>query len=230
MTGEIINGWELYIISVGLGTYLSLPCLFSCSVWRERVRSICVKSILGSSLCIASELQGWAHFVYTSIISFYMYHFIEWILHKLAHNRKWGGEIYRIHIKHHNKYCRGSLIQDGPYVGADGEKAFGLWVFLIWVVVYIIFDIRISAVFIIESFILMIVSNHLHEEFHVKNSWLEQNRFTRNWFLHRREQHFLHHYKPSVNLSLGGINSIADYEFGTHMDVMDGVLANEKLY
>jgi hypothetical protein len=62
------------------------------------------------------ELPAWLHFTSVAVVSFYAYHFAEWGAHMIGHNRKYGGDVYRIHIAHHRYYHCGNLIQDGPYV------------------------------------------------------------------------------------------------------------------
>ena len=159
------------------------------------------------------------HPIFVSIVSFLVFGLLEWAMHLLAHNRKWGGEMYRIHIAHHHAYHQNRLLQSAPYMGEGGEKVFLPPVLAIWMLAYCIFEIQTSVIFIIESSILLVVSNYLHEEFHIKDSCLEHNAITRDWFIHRRRLHFMHHHNPTMNMSLGGINHVADRMFGTYMEV-----------
>jgi hypothetical protein len=138
------------------------------------------------------------------------------MLHKLGHNKKWGGYIYRTHMAHHHNYNISNLIQDKPYKGDNGERAFLPIIFLIWFIVYIIFDNFITSIFIIQTSMLLLLSNYIHEQFHIKNSWLENNDITKEWFLERRNYHFYHHHKQKFNMSLSGISYCIDNIMNTY--------------
>jgi len=168
------------------------------------------------------ELPQWLHFTCVSVVSFYCYLFVEWGTHNLGHSRKWGGDMYRIHIAHHRHYHCGALIQEGPYVSHDGHKAFMPWVMAIWVLTYLSFETDTATCSILATCALLAVSNYLHEAFHVKGHWLGRCTLTRDFFEERRQRHFLHHYKPKKNMSLGGVHSFADKCLGSYEEVPVG--------
>jgi len=141
--------------------------------------------------------------------SYYAYHFLEWGFHKLGHNKRWGGIIYRVHMAHHHKYHIGNLLQEGEYEGASGEMVFIPCLMVVWLCVWWFMN-DIFSLFVVTTSILLFISNVIHQEIHRRDSWLEQNEVTREWFLERRKFHVIHHHKPQYNMSLGGISYIAD--------------------
>lgn len=160
---------------------------------------------------------GWLSSALACALSFYAYHFLEWALHSLAHSRRWGGELRRVHLAHHRLYSGEGLLRPAPYRGAGGERAFLPWVLAVWAVAaralaWAGCEPAAAAVFVVETGMLLVASDHLHGQFHVRGSWLEGW----GWFERRRRLHFQHHRDPATNLSLGGICGVADRALGTY--------------
>jgi hypothetical protein len=93
---------------------------------------------------------------------------------------------------------------------------------MFWVFTYLAFEQGTATFSIFFTCALLWISNKLHEAFHIRDHWLERWSLTREWFLARRGRHFLHHYKPLKNMSLGGIKNIADHVLGTYAEVPEG--------
>ena len=68
---------------------------------------------------------------------------------------------------------------------------------------------------VVECALYLLVSDHLHQQYHVDGSWLEQF----DWFMRRRERHFYHHYHMKRNMSLGGMDSTVDRLLHTYVQV-----------
>jgi len=112
-------------------------------------------------------------------------------------------------------YPVGSLLRQGPYKGEGGETAFmppvcAIWLAALWVAP----RRRIFAAIFLQSAVFLFVSDYLHTQYHVKDSWLEG--LLGDWFLRRRLYHFHHHHKLQENMSLGGISTVCDRLFGSY--------------
>ena len=75
---------------------------------------------------------------------------------------------------------------------------------------------RLFVIFLVEGLGLQAASTYLHDQFHVRGSWLERYA----WFLRRRYRHFYHHGHLQKNMSLGGVDKSWDAFFGTFVDVV----------
>jgi len=95
-------------------------------------------------------------------------------------------------------------------------QAFGPVVALILLTSYNILPMRYFIIFAIESMTFLKVSVYLHDQYHIKDTWLE--RYT--WFIERRYRHFYHHGHHMSNMSLGGIDTTFDKAFGVFVPVV----------
>ena len=150
------------------------------------------------------------------LFPFIYYNYLEWIMHKIAHSKKFGGDLYTLHYNHHKLYSGTNLVMDEPYIGSGGDIIFIQWVPSIWISIYISFPLYFTILFIIQTSMLMWLSNYMHEQFHITDSWLLYNKFTKKWFLFARKKHFIHHSCTWTNMSLGGLSYLADYTLGTY--------------
>jgi hypothetical protein len=73
---------------------------------------------------------------------------------------------------------------------------------------------QLALLFIAESFSFLVVSDKLHDCYHIEGHWLERY----DWFLQRRERHFQHHWIHKQNLSLGGMDPVFDKLFGSYAE------------
>lgn len=150
------------------------------------------------------------------IFSAIYFQYLEWVIHKLAHNKHYGGLLFATHKGHHKLYSGHNLVMDPPYQGSNGDIIFIPWVASIWISAYISFTLYFTCVFIIQTSFLMWISNYIHEQIHIKNSWLETNKITAYWFAFAKQKHFIHHRHTQHNMSLGGLSFLADYTLGTY--------------
>ena len=80
---------------------------------------------------------------------------------------------------------------------------------------YVMLRTRLFVIFMVEAVTLLGCSTHLHDQFHIRGSWLE--RF--EWFQIRRYRHFYHHGHHMKNMSLGGISTSWDKFLLTFVEV-----------
>ena len=154
----------------------------------------------------------------TIIPSWYFYHFVEYALHKLSHNRKYGGIIYKIHMNHHKIYYPCSKFVDrGPFkctkiLGvSDVVYAYSPFVFLVTAGFYYMLPYDIFICIIFEIYLFLYISDYIHMQIHIAGSWLEKFPF----FMQLRSYHYWHHVKLSKNLSLSGLDTTYDKIFKT---------------
>ena len=83
-------------------------------------------------------------------------------------------------MEHHKQhYPVNNLLRPGPYIGGGGEYAFGPVVLVILGVAYfLIGDLCYFVIFVVQSMGMLLASDYLHTQFHVKGSWLAEY----NWF------------------------------------------------
>jgi len=167
-----------------------------------------------------SELT-WAEIIVATIFVWYLSNLVDWILHTLSHVKTsipiWSS-IYKIHMQHHKEhYPTSRLLQEGPYKDGGGTWAFGPIIMCFWVVFFLLFRAKVAVLMIFESSTFTYVSDYLHQQYHIQDSWLEKYQ----WFLERRRRHFYHHGHHMLNMSLGGIDPIFDRLFNTYVEVKD---------
>jgi len=81
--------------------------------------------------------------------------------------------------------------------------------------IYLIIPYDYSLIILPENFLLIFLSDYLHQQYHTKGSWLEPY----PWFQYRRNLHFKHHKVFTQNLSLGGMDYTIDKYMGSFKDL-----------
>ena len=150
----------------------------------------------------------------TLIGGYYSYLSMEYWVHRLSH-QKWSGYIYRLHMDHHlNSYPPQKTIDDPPYKITDkhylltkGTIGYALPVSSIVISIYYFVPDYYNYLLILEFIGLLLMSNHLHEQYHIKGSYLEDY----TWFLRNRKYHETHHRSFRYNFMLGGFDATMDY-------------------
>jgi len=153
------------------------------------------------------------------LVGFINYNFIEYVLHRLSHNKKWGGYIYKYHIEHHKvTYPIHKLLDKAPYKTNSeyfyfnrGTVAFMPITIILLYGIYYTLPLTWSIIILPESTALLLLSDYLHQQYHIDGSWLEKY----NWFLSKRKYHLLHHNKMTKNFSLGGLTYSIDKVLNT---------------
>jgi len=144
-------------------------------------------------------------FLFLLLPSWYMFHFLEYVLHKLAHSKKYGGFIYKIHLKHHKlHYPLKNFKSPKPYktsqifIFSDGLIAFSLPISIIIYGTYNLLNYEIFKILIFQIFSFFYISDLLHTEIHLEDSVLEKY----EWFLYLRNNHYIHHktYNKNINI------------------------------
>ena len=140
------------------------------------------------------------------IPSWFLYHFIEYSLHLLSHNYKYGGYIYNIHKKHHTiHYPPSQLISPPPYKTnyyyhfiSEGLLAHGPPFFIICLLISFTMNTSFSLILISYLFLFAFISDYIHTQIHLSGSYLEKYQ----WFQNIRQLHLLHHIKTSKNINI----------------------------
>jgi len=149
----------------------------------------------------------------TIIGGYYAYLSMEYWIHRMSH-QKWSGYIYRLHMDHHlNSYPPQKTIDHPPYRVSDkqylltkGTIASLCPVSSAVISIYYFVPDYYNYILILEFIGLLLISNTLHEQYHIKGSSLE--RYT--WFLKNREYHRIHHRLFRYNFMLGGFDATMD--------------------
>jgi sterol desaturase/sphingolipid hydroxylase (fatty acid hydroxylase superfamily) len=147
------------------------------------------------------------------IIGFYLYNLFEYFIHFISHC-KYNSYLKYYHLLHHKKsYPITKLLDYAPYKSDRyAFLSFGPYILCYAGVLYYTFKLNDGIIIISENVILLLISVHLHTNYHIKGSYLEKYK----WFLIKRELHFNHHKKLNTNYSLGGITYVFDKIFGTY--------------
>ncbi len=143
-------------------------------------------------------------FLFYNIISWYLYHFIEYLLHYLSH-RRYSGFMYKIHRNHHiihypvNKLMDKKPYKTGYYYGLpDGIFAHGPIMISIFIISYNILNTYIFLNLSLRIILLILISDYIHTNIHINGSYLEKY----DWFLKLRERHFYHHKNIKKNINI----------------------------
>lgn len=158
-------------------------------------------------------------FIGFSSITYFM---SEWFIHKLCHiNSPWTKILFRAHHKHHITYTINNFIMEEPYKSAGSEAVVLPLIFTEWLICFYCMETYYFLLFATNTTFLLLLSDYLHSQIHIQNSWLEKNKLTKKWFLELRKLHFIHHQKVHKNLSLGGVTFIFDRIFGSYKSIED---------
>lgn len=175
---------------------------------------------LGFSLDEASIVQ-WYFWDLLHVFNVWQFtNLVEWGLHTLAHKRvnlPFLRDLHRIHMEHHKRhYPIKNLLRDAPYRDGGGAQVFLPLISLVIMAAYLLLRTRLFVIFLVEGLGLQIASTYLHDQFHIRGSWLEKYQ----WFLRRRYRHFYHHGHLQKNMSLGGVDKSWDIFFSTFVEVV----------
>lgn len=128
-------------------------------------------------------------------------------------------------MRHHtDEYPITQLTRPAPYVGADGEKAFGPFIAGLVLCYYVLFrrimglSMTFYASFNVSAGMFTAISDHLHSQYHIENSYLEKYA----WFREKQRRHHLHHHKYLKNMSLGGLAAPWDRVLGSFAEASRG--------
>ena len=148
----------------------------------------------------------------TLVGGYYAYLSMEYWVHRMSH-QKWAGYIYRLHMDHHlNMYPPEKPIDTYPYKTSENTfltKGFlGSLVPITSIItsIYYYVPYYYNHILILEFTTLLLISNHLHEQYHIEGSYLEKY----PWFLENREYHHIHHRLFRYNFMLGGFDATMD--------------------
>ena len=123
---------------------------------------------------------------------------LEYILHKVSHNRHFK-YLYNSHHYHH-------VVEFPPHKLVDNNIEYRSFIYneylhvstILWIISYIYLDLYQFTEFFIESIIYLLCCDYLHSSYHRDNSYLEKC----NWFKKKKKLHLLHHKKTVHNFNL----------------------------
>ena len=134
------------------------------------------------------------------IVNFYIINTLEYYIHKLSHNYKYGGFLYRYHHKHHFiDYPPNRLVVDK----FDNLLSENYLVYMLIFIsgcffIYLILPFHYCKIFITETTIYFVIIDYMHNSYHLRNPYLEKY----EWFLKLKKKHHIHHMKTNKNLNL----------------------------
>ena len=142
--------------------------------------------------------------LYLIILSWYLYHFIEYSLHKLGHS-SYSGYINKTHKNHHIIYYPPTKLMDilpyktGYIYGiSDGLITFGPLLLLLFSIFYYFLNTYYFNRITPQILLFAYTQDYIHTHIHIKDSWLERYQ----WFHNIRERHFIHHRQYNRNLNI----------------------------
>ena len=139
---------------------------------------------------------------------------IEYALHTAAHMRidlPGFRSMHRLHMEHHKVHYPAAMpLREPPYMDGGGIWAFGPAAVVLVIFFWLVLP-RHFVQFVTLAFAFIGIDGYLHDQYHIRGSWLEQY----EWFQVRRLRHIHHHHRLKENMSLGGIDTTFDAMFGT---------------
>lgn len=142
----------------------------------------------------------------------------EQLLHSLSHSPKYGGRLYRWHKLHHMNYPPNKLRSTKYINSGEGKLIENLFLYSILLTqfcIYTVTSLRTFIIFFTQSMGYSIIVNHLHIQYHLRDSYLDNYQ----WFKKRRDYHLLHHKNSKFNL--GFITNRIDKLSGTFIGATD---------
>ena len=133
------------------------------------------------------------------LTTYYFFNISEYILHKISHNRNYGGIIYRWHHKHHViEYPPHKLTKDVQPYSPKYENIYVYFLITWWIALYNIVSQYYFTIIFTETLLYALCIDRLHTYYHLNNSPLEKFK----WFQKKKELHLLHHKKTYHNFNL----------------------------
>ena len=147
--------------------------------------------------------------------TFYVYNLFEYIFHRLGHIRNKYNIFYISHIKHHKLYYPANrFVRSDVHSDREGLKVYTPLALFVLYIFYNILNYYYFIFFTSEIFILFLINDYIHNQIHLKDSWLERY----NWFIKCRELHYIHHKKFINNSSFSNIDTTIDKLFNTFIE------------
>ena len=158
------------------------------------------------------------NYIFLSVITYYSYLLVEYTTHRVSHYKHKYNLLYHNHMNHHRvHYTFKEAVDILPFrydTYLNMPISFILHTPLLLIIYYLLYRYLYTySLFIItEINILLFVSDYIHTNIHVKNSWLEKY----SLFIKCRNIHLLHHKNFTKNFSLSGYDNTFDYIFKTN--------------
>ena len=135
--------------------------------------------------------------ILTTGLTFIIVNGIEYVLHKMSHSSKYGSDIYKWHKVHHLIYNKKQLTSD-VYLDKTSINLTARYTLYISVGLYFLLPTRVYLIFITEGSIYAVIMDHLHKQYHITDSYLNNYQ----WFRRNQKLHQLHHKFYNKNLAL----------------------------
>ena len=118
-------------------------------------------------------------------------------LHKASHHKS-SGKLYRWHKLHHKDYPVTRLESDTYIDSSDWfSNMFAIYSLSSMGILYFASSHRVFAIISTEALAYSMLITYLHEQFHLKKSWLLKYK----WFKRHKRKHLIHHIKQDKNFS-----------------------------
>ena len=143
--------------------------------------------------------------------NFYVLNMLEYFIHKLSHNHKYGGILYRLHHQHHTvdypphrltvkEYTEDSPDTRGPNIIMGTTYYF---------IVYQFLPLYYYLLFAFQTSLFFYCSDMLHTYYHLEDSPFEKY----EWFREKKRLHHKHHRNTCKNLGI--VFNYVDMYYGT---------------
>ena len=133
------------------------------------------------------------------IANFLLMNTIEYYIHKLSHNHKYGGILYKYHHKHHTiDYPPTKLIRDKNDKVDSTNGPFKVLLLYVYILFYFLLPYSWYLLFLIETSLYFYVMDKIHDYYHLDNTYLDKY----NWFVKLKKKHHTHHKVTTKNLNL----------------------------
>jgi sterol desaturase/sphingolipid hydroxylase (fatty acid hydroxylase superfamily) len=161
---------------------------------------------------VARLLMELPLFVVTAVTTHLVISFAQTLMHyKLGHHR-WGGKLFRNHIRFHHTYYAKDHLLSPEYLGDEGNNTpfFFIPVLLVGICTYLVLPIDLFVVQVVACAASFYAHVLFDKQYHIQGSWFQ--RFA--WFRRKQELHFVHHRHADSNFAV--IDFFWDRMLGTY--------------
>ena len=157
-------------------------------------------------------------YLFLVFFGFLVSSFFGYLVHKILHISKLK-VLYKAHMEHHlihyppndltsEKYRKAKFFNSGTFLFTP--PLLSILTIANLILYYLDFDAIKVLVFSISMIMYAILTDLIHDSFHLNNCFLKKSKF----YMKMREKHFIHHRNMKKNLGI--ISSEFDYIFKSH--------------
>ena len=132
-------------------------------------------------------------------LNYIFINYLEYIIHKFSHNKKYGGFLYDSHYIHHYiDHPPERLMVKNEHELNNTQGPYVVIMLSTYVLVYQILSFYYFKIFLCMSSLYLYTINELHNQYHILDSPLDKY----EWFRKRKKLHHLHHIRRNRNFNL----------------------------